>query len=173
MKTALFELVRTDYRGLSTIGELYGPDKKLIGYTLEDVVRAWGIKDMTRTAIPVTTGEAYYRLQVTMSQRFKRRMVMVFNQPDGFTLSANGISFKGIRIHGGNVHAHTDGCILVAENRISDAELARLSKATREDVRTAWMIQGSKELAVTQLVDQYIKDGFTCLFKVTNKPQIS
>lgn len=171
MQLAIFHLIRTDYRGLSTIGELYDPKGNLIGYTLEDVVRGWGIKDKSRTAIPVTSGEVYYDLAVTMSQRFKRRMVMVYNRPDGFTLSASGISFKGIRIHGGNTHAHTDGCILVAANRISQAELDRLSKATREDVRASWMIQGSKETAVTQLVEQYTKDGMKPVLKITNKSQ--
>ena len=144
-----FILNRDTYRGGTTLGTLTFPD----GYTcqtLEDIVRAWGIKDGGTTAIPV--GE--YRMTVSMSSKFKREMVMVYNQPNKFELQANGIAFKGIRIHGGNTNADTWGCIIVARRRVDEHT-----------------IQGSEESRVTAAVKDYEAKGCEVFLTVRNQSQ--
>jgi hypothetical protein len=103
---------RTEYTDDTTIGILY-IDGIRFCWTLEDTVRAHGIKVKNHTAIPAGT----YNIDVTMSNRFKRMMPILFNQKDRVSIKAGGISFAGIRIHGGNTHQNTEGCILVAYNR--------------------------------------------------------
>jgi hypothetical protein len=57
-----------------------------------------------RTAIPA----GRYRVDVTYSNRFKRRMPVLLNVP----------GFAGIRIHAGNVHTDTEGCPLPGKTYI-------------------------------------------------------
>lgn len=73
--------------------------------TLEDKVRDLSkeAKVMHRTAIP----EGRYRIEVTMSPRFKRELPRLMNVPH----------FEGILIHRGNDEGDTSGCILVGENK--------------------------------------------------------
>jgi hypothetical protein len=84
----------------TTIGELL-IDGEWFCWTLEDRVRAQKIKH--ETAIPA--GE--YIVEINLSARFKERMPLLLNVPQ----------FSGIRIHPGNDHADTSGCILVGFSR--------------------------------------------------------
>lgn len=98
-------------------------DGKFLCWTLEDPVRKiTSQKDKVdgNTAIP--KGE--YKTIVNMSTRFHREMIQLLDVP----------YFKGIRIHGGNTTADTEGCILVAQNRVSPM-----------------VIQGSMEKGLTEL----------------------
>jgi len=149
MGIALFQLTRKTYRGLTTIGELKFPNEETC-YTLEDVVRAWGIKDGGNTAIPA----GRYHMTVSMSQKFKRDMVMIYTEPNQYELKAGGIQFKGIRIHGGNTHLSSWGCIIVGRTKVSDER-----------------IQGSCESEITQLVKQYLASGLECILEVRNLAQ--
>jgi hypothetical protein len=108
------ELIRDNYTTTTTSGKLY-VNGVFFGYTLEDSSRGENIKIPGVTAIP--TGD--YQVAVTESQRFKRKMPMIYTEPNGYELISKGISFKGIRIHGGNTHEHSEGCVLIAMNRIS------------------------------------------------------
>lgn len=133
MKTAKLLVVRDTFTLQSTIGKLY-LNGEFFCHTLEDVVRGEGIKIPGDTAIPTGT----YAVHLSLSSRFKRLMPMAYTEENGYELKAKGISFKGIRIHGGNTHKNTEGCILVAYNRIHDD-----------------LIQGTAEAALTEKLKDY------------------
>ena len=93
----------------TTIGSL-SVDGAWQCWTLEDVVREPGSpKVYAHTAIPA----GRYRVSVTMSPRFKRRMPLLLDVP----------GFSGIRIHPGNSHEDTEGCILVGQQRLTKSLL--------------------------------------------------
>lgn len=99
------EVRRTDFTLNSTVGDL------LINgifqcYTLEDTVRADGVKIYGETAIPA----GHYEVQLTMSPRFKRVLPLVLDVKN----------FVGVRIHPGNSAKDTEGCILVGEAKTAD-----------------------------------------------------
>jgi hypothetical protein len=94
------EFSDTTTRGVLTI------DGLILAVTLEDADSQRDGKPFVKTpgttAIPLGT----YALMVTTSPRFKRFMPLVFDVPQ----------FSGVRIHTGNTHTDTDGCILVADS---------------------------------------------------------
>ena len=124
-------------------------------YTLEDTLRPYGIKVKKETAIP----EGTYRGKITYSSRFKRDMLLIYT--DGYKLENNGISFSGIRIHGGNSHLNTEGCILVAEHTIANP--------LHEKVQD-FKIQGSMEKDLMEVLKRYANDY---VIEITNSEQKS
>lgn len=93
-------LVREPSSETTTLGSLF-IDGEWFCWTLEDKVRR--DKIYGSTAIPF--GE--YRVVVTWSPRFKRQLPLLIGVP----------GFDGIRIHPGNTHKDTEGCLLVGEER--------------------------------------------------------
>lgn len=87
-------------------GELF-IDGRLLGQTLEDedLFLETGEREKIhgRTAIP----RGRYRVTITESNRFKKLMPLVHDVP----------GFSGIRIHGGNTEANTEGCPLLGARR--------------------------------------------------------
>ena len=99
---------RLYYTAQATMGELFINGERFC-YTLEDTVRAHGIKVPGHTCIP----EGEYYVKLTMSSRFKRELPMIYTEPNEFEIIKGGIGFKGVRIHRGNKHIDTHGCVLV------------------------------------------------------------
>lgn len=112
------KLIRESFTKDTTIGKLY-INGVYFCYTLEDAVRDYGVKVNGHTAIP----RGNYKVKLSMSSRFKRVMPMVYTEKNEYELINGGISFKGIRFHGGNNHINTDGCILVAKNKLNDSTI--------------------------------------------------
>lgn len=104
----------------STPGILYlvegnGDEVKLC-YTLEDPRRFPGVKVYGATCIPA----GRFMVSTSISTRFKRQMPMIYNCANGYELKAEGISFKGIRMHGLNKAEETLGCIGVGHKQTKD-----------------------------------------------------
>lgn len=112
-------LIRDVFREDFTLGQLSTPVGSF--YTCEDAFREvqgkpvqdWKIPSMT--AIPMGN----YRVIITYSQRFKKHLPLL--------LDVKG--FTGIRIHAGNTHEDTEGCILIGQGRSSDRGMVTNSRA--------------------------------------------
>lgn len=95
----------------ATIGRL-SIDGAFFCYTLEDQIRPVKIKGAT--AIPAGT----YTVKLTPSPRFGRVLPELLKVPN----------YVGVRIHAGNRHQDTEGCILVGQHFgvdwISESRLA-------------------------------------------------
>lgn len=94
-------LVRHKLNGKNTIGRML-VDGKFFAHTCEDVYRHLRTKEdkvYGKTAIPYGT----YRVIISESKRFKKELPLLLDVP----------FFAGVRIHGGNTEADTEGCILV------------------------------------------------------------
>ena len=95
-------LQRNDLQEERTLGTLYINDVKEC-FTLEDTVRAEGVKVYGKTAIPY----GRYKIAIDFSPHFDMLMMHVLDVPN----------FEGIRIHPGTVEADTLGCILVGHTQ--------------------------------------------------------
>ncbi len=97
-------IIKRHFKGPQyTIGRLF-VDGVYECDTLEDTVRADGVKIAGQTAIPA----GKYPVRITYSPRFKKMLPMLDDVPN----------FTGVRIHTGNTAADTEGCILVGYNRV-------------------------------------------------------
>lgn len=95
-----------------TIGKLYLNGKYFCD-TLEDRDRGLSqempeeqlrkMKVKAETAIPSGT----YNVIITYSPKYKKPMPLLLGVP----------AYEGVRIHSGNTHKDTEGCILVGENK--------------------------------------------------------
>lgn len=72
--------------------------------TIEDVVRAPGVKVYGETAIPF----GKYKVVMRYSPKYKKVLPLLLDVP----------MFEGIRIHSGNTQLDSLGCIIVGENKV-------------------------------------------------------
>ena len=118
-------LLRNSITAESAVGILSikkDDEEEFLCYTLEDCVRevptatvkSWKIPG--QTAIP----RGRYRVLKTMSQRFGKYTLHIMDVP----------GFSGIRIHAGNTHGDTEGCILVGCG-IADRSITGSQSITR------------------------------------------
>ena len=75
------------------------------------------------TAIPY--GE--YEINLTYSPKFRRELPLLLNVP----------AFEGIRIHKGNTKDHTEGCLLVGENK----EKGKVINSTKYEIELTKLIK--------------------------------
>lgn len=104
-------VIRDAFMPTTTLGKLF-IDGAYFCETLEDCDRKMedgGKKVDGETAIP----RGSYVVIIDYSNRFKRDMPHVLNVP----------GFVGIRIHSGNTHEDTEGCILVGKLRLNDKSI--------------------------------------------------
>lgn len=129
-----------EYKENHTDSELFTPDEeKRFCHVLEDVGRPNGVKIKAQTCIP----EGVYDVAISRSSRFKKDMILLYNQ-DNQTVSRFGISFSGVRAHGGNDVDDSEGCPLTAYH--SDLEGKVWGRAS-DDLLVkvqAWMDLGYK-----------------------------
>lgn len=113
-----------------TVSDLIGPCGQKIGHALEDIARPVNIKIPGKTCIP----EGFYQVAITHSNKYKKDMIQLFNTDD-MKVVKNGVTFEGIRVHGGNDVNDTEGCPLVAKHFDGDQKIwASLSKAITQDI---------------------------------------
>ena len=123
----------------STVGKMF-IDGHYFSETLEDALRHPKLKILKETAVPCCT----VSVGISYSSRFQRDMVILYNQPNGYESIVEGHSWKGLRVHGGNTAENTEGCILVAENRLNNDT-----------------IQGTRERPFTLIVKEALDSGQT------------
>ncbi len=143
--------LRTVYYAQTTIGRLV-INNEIFCHTLEDTVRAAGIKVKKHTAIPANYQG--YKVGIRYSNKFKRDVLVLYTNKDKVTLEHNGVLFKYIYAHGGNKHEDTEGCVLLGNNNYSNT------------------IQGSGEHELFKLVKGWIDNGEEVRWIVTNAIQI-
>ena len=102
------KLTRDVFTDLSTTGKLT-VDDEYFSFTLEDTDRKMevgGEKVYGKTCVPRGT----YDVVLNFSNRYQKVMPQVLNVPQ----------FEGIRIHAGNFHGDTNGCVLLGSTRSTD-----------------------------------------------------
>ena len=101
-----------EYKQEHTDGELYIPTQSArFCHVLEDIGRPHGVKIDAETCIP----EGIYSVIINKSHRFNKDMILLFNQEDK-SIYRFGVSFTGVRAHGGNNIHNSEGCPLIAYN---------------------------------------------------------
>lgn len=122
-------------------------DGEYFCYALEDEHRFDGHKVFGETCIP----SLEYDVLVSMSGKFKREMILLYNKPD-YSIEHEGVRFTGVRVHNGVTSIHSHGCVLVG---------------SETDGLKIW---GKMEDKITALVKAKIKEGYKVKWRIQMKP---
>jgi hypothetical protein len=144
---------RSIYTASTTLGMMffeYDGFMEFFGYTLEDTVRPPNVKVPHYTAIPAGP---VYKVAIRRSPRFGVTVIF-YTEEDKETIKVGDLVWKDILAHGGNTHEDTDGCILVAKNKVSDI-----------------CIQGSLKTELAEFIHAKIVEGYTITCKIENLTQ--
>ena len=90
-------------------------------YTLEDTVREHPGLDVSEWKQPGITAiqRGMYRVALTFSNRFQRILPLIQDVP----------GFAGVRFHGGNSEADTEGCVLVGMHKLDSRHISDCAPA--------------------------------------------
>ena len=134
-----------EYKKDHTDSDLYIPDHDdRFCYVLEDAGRPNGVKVKAETCIP----EGVYNVVISRSARFKKDMILLYNQKDQ-SVYRYGAKFTGVRVHCGNSMENTEGCPLAnyhsdgqgkAWGRASDDLLIKVREWIDSGEEVLWVI---------------------------------
>lgn len=128
------ELKRRVLTSKSTIGDLYVNGAREC-FTLEDPVRAPGVKVPGQTAIPAGTYEVVY----TKSPRYGRPMLRLLEVP----------MFSGILIHAGNTPIDTLGCVLVGRTEGVDTIYESRAALAALETKVVPVLEDGQRVTIT------------------------
>lgn len=142
---------RVKYYARTTIGEIIINGEHFC-YTLEDTVRAIGIKVKEETAIPESPQDGY-RVALRYSNSKGKYRICLHTEDDNVTIKRHDVEFKYCDAHGGNDYGDTEGCVLVAYSRNGNT------------------IQGTAEKELFDIVESWINDGYNVKWFINNLRQ--
>lgn len=94
-----------------TVSILFVDGVQLTGTTLEDCGRPSGVKIPKETCIP----EGTYGVKITMSPKFKKPLILLYNDPSDLSVRDGPVKWTGVRVHAGATIEHTEACILYVQ----------------------------------------------------------
>lgn len=151
---------RYKYSPQSTLGRIFTKEpfsaRDYFSYSLEDTVRAYGIKVSEDTAMPENL--LGYKIIKSWSPKYSRYVLLIYTNDIDFSLEAGGIRFTGIRNHGGNRHQDTAGCPLTGFNLIETKD-------------KDFIIQGRSDRELMEWYDKEIAKGREVRWVVINLKQ--
>jgi hypothetical protein len=106
-------------------------------WVLEDKKQPYGVKVDGMTCIP----EGIYNVTVSESTRFKKMMMLLSNQSDG-SIKKDGVTFRGVRPHGGNSTDNTEGCPLLNYVNHGNGKMSGRASDDVFRVVNTWIMQG-------------------------------
>lgn len=133
-----------DYRVFFTESTLHINGGERFCWVLEDIGRPHGVKVPKETCIP----EGHYKCIISVSTRWQKPMLLLYNTVER-SVERFGVTFTGIRPHGGNRTSDTSGCPLLGYNsdheglvfnRASDDLLIEIKKAIDNGETIDWII---------------------------------
>ena len=106
-------------------------------YFVEDFSPDYGVKVDGMTCVP----ECILNVTVSESTRFKKTMMLLSNQSDG-SIKKDGVTFRGVRPHGGNTVDNTEGCPLLSYVNHGNGKMSGRASDDVFRVVNTWIMQG-------------------------------